>query len=111
MGICHAIRRWALRLAAEDPADQCLRVRLRLLHQPGVVERAAGAVLGEGGGGPHAGLLPAQLHRRAVPVLGIIRSPDYTMEQLVRVARSLREEHGFKGYIISRRSRTRRRSF
>ncbi len=30
---------------------------------------------------------------------GIIRSPDYTMEQVVRVARTLREEHGFKGYI------------
>ncbi len=30
---------------------------------------------------------------------GIIRSPDYTMEQLVGVARSLRLEHGFKGYI------------
>ncbi|WP_198376855.1 putative DNA modification/repair radical SAM protein [Neoroseomonas rubea] len=30
---------------------------------------------------------------------GIIRSPDYTMEQLVRVARSLREDHGFHGYI------------
>ena len=30
---------------------------------------------------------------------GIIRSPDYTMEQLVLVARTLREEHGFKGYI------------
>lgn len=30
---------------------------------------------------------------------GIIRSPDYTMEQLVSVARSLREEHGFFGYI------------
>src|SRR5918997_422816 len=30
---------------------------------------------------------------------GIIRSPDYTMEQLVRVARDLREMHGFKGYI------------
>src|ERR1051325_4088098 len=30
---------------------------------------------------------------------GIIRSPDYTMELIVRVARSLREEHGFKGYI------------
>ena len=30
---------------------------------------------------------------------GIIRSPDYTMEQLVRVARMLREEHGFRGYI------------
>src|SRR6201747_228610 len=30
---------------------------------------------------------------------GIIRSPDYTMEQVVRVARKLREEHGFRGYI------------
>jgi putative DNA modification/repair radical SAM protein len=30
---------------------------------------------------------------------GIIRSPDYTMEELVRVARSLREEHLFGGYI------------
>ena len=30
---------------------------------------------------------------------GIIRSPDYTMEQVVRVARLLREEHGFRGYI------------
>jgi putative DNA modification/repair radical SAM protein len=30
---------------------------------------------------------------------GIIRSPDYTMEQMVRVARSLREEHLFRGYI------------
>ena len=30
---------------------------------------------------------------------GIISSPDYTMEQIVRVARTLREEHGFRGYI------------
>lgn len=30
---------------------------------------------------------------------GIIRSPDYTMEQVVAVARALREEHGFRGYI------------
>ncbi len=30
---------------------------------------------------------------------GIIRSPDYTMEQIVRVARELRETHGFRGYI------------
>ncbi|WP_188658379.1 putative DNA modification/repair radical SAM protein [Sphingomonas metalli] len=30
---------------------------------------------------------------------GIIRSPDYTMEQLVEVARSLREDHHFRGYI------------
>ncbi|MGG5886650.1 putative DNA modification/repair radical SAM protein [Falsiroseomonas sp. HC035] len=30
---------------------------------------------------------------------GIIRSPDYTMEQVVRVARTLRLNHGFRGYI------------
>ena len=30
---------------------------------------------------------------------GIIRSPDYTMEQLVEVARQLREVHAFRGYI------------
>ena len=30
---------------------------------------------------------------------GIIRGSDYTMEQLVRVARTLRLDHGFGGYI------------
>jgi putative DNA modification/repair radical SAM protein len=30
---------------------------------------------------------------------GIIRSSDYTMERIVEVARSLREDHGFRGYI------------
>jgi putative DNA modification/repair radical SAM protein len=30
---------------------------------------------------------------------GIIRSADYTMEQVVSVARKLREEHHFRGYI------------
>ena len=30
---------------------------------------------------------------------GIIRSPDYTMEEMVRVARTLRVTHGFRGYI------------
>ena len=30
---------------------------------------------------------------------GIIRNPDYTMEQVVSVARTLRTEHGFRGYI------------
>ena len=30
---------------------------------------------------------------------GIIRSPDETMERMVRIARTLRETHGFKGYI------------
>ncbi len=30
---------------------------------------------------------------------GIIRDSDYTMEQLIRVAKSLRSDHGFAGYI------------
>jgi len=30
---------------------------------------------------------------------GIIRDPDYTMEQIVEVARRLREVHDFRGYI------------
>jgi putative DNA modification/repair radical SAM protein len=30
---------------------------------------------------------------------GIIQSSDYTMEQLIEVARSLREDHTFRGYI------------
>ena len=30
---------------------------------------------------------------------GIISTPDYTMEQVVRVAKTLREVHGFRGYI------------
>ncbi len=30
---------------------------------------------------------------------GIVRSPDHTMEELMRVAKSLRRDHGFAGYI------------
>ena len=30
---------------------------------------------------------------------GIIRNPDYTMEQVIKVARTLRETHQFRGYI------------
>jgi putative DNA modification/repair radical SAM protein len=30
---------------------------------------------------------------------GIIQSPDYTMEQVVSVARKLRDDHDFRGYI------------
>ncbi|MDB4942554.1 MAG: hypothetical protein JWP97_2088 [Labilithrix sp.] len=30
---------------------------------------------------------------------GVIKSPDYTMEQLAEVARALREDHAFGGYI------------
>lgn len=30
---------------------------------------------------------------------GIVRSSNHTMEEMIRVAQALREEHGFKGYI------------
>ncbi|HLL55572.1 MAG TPA: putative DNA modification/repair radical SAM protein, partial [Myxococcaceae bacterium] len=30
---------------------------------------------------------------------GVLKSPDHTMEQLIQVARTLRQEHGFGGYI------------
>jgi putative DNA modification/repair radical SAM protein len=30
---------------------------------------------------------------------GVVRSPDYTMERLVRVAKDLRQKHRFNGYI------------
>jgi putative DNA modification/repair radical SAM protein len=30
---------------------------------------------------------------------GIIQSPDYTMEALIRIVKALREDHGFKGFI------------
>src|ERR1700742_2037480 len=30
---------------------------------------------------------------------GIIRSPDHTMEQMMRVAKTLRQQHRFAGYI------------
>ena len=35
--------RWPVYLAPQDPVDQQLHIRLPLLHQPAVVERAAGA--------------------------------------------------------------------
>ncbi len=30
---------------------------------------------------------------------GIIQTPDYTMEEMIRVAKGLRQDHGFRGYI------------
>lgn len=30
---------------------------------------------------------------------GIVQSPDHTMEEMARVARCLRQDHGFRGYI------------
>ena len=59
-----------LRLAAEDPADQFLRLRLRLLHQPrrpANVPRAR--FTRRGGRRADAPFLQAQLHRGPVPLL------------------------------------------
>jgi predicted DNA-binding helix-hairpin-helix protein len=30
---------------------------------------------------------------------GVVKSPDHTMEEMTRIARSLRRDHGFAGYI------------
>ena len=58
-----------LRLAAEDPADQLVPLRLRLLRQPPLLQHPARPLHGRGGRHPHARVLQAQLHRRAVPLL------------------------------------------
>ena len=60
-----------LRLAAQDPADQLLHLRLPSTASTGSrsdMPRARFSV--ERGRRPHARLLPPQLHRRAVPQLG-----------------------------------------
>jgi hypothetical protein len=88
-----------LHLAAEDPADQLLPVRLPVLREPRQQQRAAGALHGRRGGAAHARLLPRNCIEGLFLSSGIIQSPDYTMEQVVEVARVLREEHDFRGYI------------
>ena len=69
MGICHSLHaRRPLCVAAEDPAHQLLHLRLRLLCQPRVEQRAARALHHRRSRAAHAGLLQAQLHRRLVPL-------------------------------------------
>jgi hypothetical protein len=76
-----------VRVAAQGPPHQLLRLRLRVLHQPPDELRRAGAVQGGRGGG----LVLDFYRRNYIEGLflssGIIRSSDYTMEQLVLVAR------------------------
>jgi hypothetical protein len=78
-----------LRLAAEDPADELLPVRLRLLHQPPFsnVQRARFSVQ------EVVDITIAFYNANYIEGLflssGIIRSPDYTMEQLILVAKTL----------------------
>ena len=100
-GICHSLRAGRpLHLAAQDPADQLLHLRLPLLRQPRVQQRRRARA----SRWRRWSQLTLDFYRRnyiegLFLSSGIIQSPDYTMEQLVRVARALREEHGFRGYI------------
>ena len=89
-----------LHLAAEDPAHQLLHLRLPLLRQPR--RRAtcrARASRSTRWCSSRSTSTAATTSRACSSARGIIRTPDYTMEQLVEVARVLREEHDFRGYI------------
>jgi predicted DNA-binding helix-hairpin-helix protein len=52
----------------------------------------------------------AELHRGAVPVFGIIKSPDDTMRDMVRIVRTLRTEHDFAATSTLRPSPARARA-
>jgi hypothetical protein len=59
-----------MRFATQSFADELLFVRLRLLHQPAIFERAAGAVFGVRGRDAHDWVLQAKLYRRVVSFFG-----------------------------------------
>jgi putative DNA modification/repair radical SAM protein len=100
MGICHAYA----------PDGRCISL-LKILLTNACVFDCAYCVNRASSNTPRArftveevvGLTLDFYRRNAIEGLflssGIIRSPDYTMEQILRVARSLRQEHGFQGYI------------
>ena len=90
---------WSMRVAAENSAHELLHLRLPLLHQPRFeyVQRARFTP-------EEVVQLTLDFYRRnyiegLFLSSGIIRNPDYTMEQVVAVARTLRVEHEFRGYI------------
>jgi hypothetical protein len=92
--------RRALHLAAEDPADQLLPVRLPLLREPR--ERAtcrARASRSTRWCSSRSTSTGATASRACFCPAASSRVPDYTMEQVVEVARVLREVHDFRGYI------------
>src|SRR5579872_5385274 len=57
---------WAVRVAAENSADELLRVRLQVLREPDFERYAACAVCAGRDYFAHAGFLPAELHRGIV---------------------------------------------
>ena len=90
----------ALHLAAQDPADQQLHFRLRIIAS---TARARTSAARASRPRRSSSLTLAFYKRNYIEGLflssGIIRSSNYTMEQIVEVARSLREDHDFRGYI------------
>src|SRR5215203_5206257 len=93
----HARR--AVRVAAEDPSDELLPVRLRELHQPTLLERRPRPLFDRRGRALTVEFYKRNYIEGLFLSSGVIRSPDHTMEQLIRVAKTLRRDHGFQGYI------------
>ena len=95
-----------LHLAAQDPADQPLHLRLPLLHQPQELERPPRAVHPEEVVDLTL-LLSAQLYRGAVPLFG-----DHPLARTTRWSSWSRSRgccartHDFAATFTSRRSRT-----
>ena len=88
-----------MHLASEDIADQQLHLRL-----PYCINRKSSNVRRARFTADEVVQLTLAFYRRnyiegLFLSSGIIRSSNYTMEQIVEVARSLREDHDFRGYI------------
>jgi putative DNA modification/repair radical SAM protein len=100
MGVCHSF----------TPDGRCIAL-LKLLLTNFCIYDCQYCVNRRSSDVPRARLKAAELARLTIDFYrrnyieglflssGIIRSPDHTMEQLVEVARSLREDHHFRGYI------------
>ena len=100
MGICHSY----------TPDGRCVSL-LKLLLTNYCVYDCSYCINRRSSGVPRARFTPAEVvwltlefyRRNYIEGLflssGIIRDPDYTMEQLLLVARRLRLDHGFAGYI------------
>ena len=89
-----------LRVAAEDPADQLLHLRLRLLHQPPLLEcargRASASTRSSTSRSPSTGATTS----RACSSPPASSSPPTTRwSSWSRSRGALREEHHFRGYI------------
>ena len=78
-----------LRLAAEDPANQLVPLRLRLLRQSPFLEHRAPASRSSRSS-PSPSSFTTKLYRRLFLSSGVVKSPDHTMEELLRVAGTLR---------------------